>query len=257
MARAALETSATFQDLERFLAGPGCALCRYVAQSEHRYFDTLLYENVTEPATERRMRASQGLCARHLAALLGWRDALATAILYKPVLNDKRRLLAQWRRGQARGAGRPDPRLAAIGLDCPACEAEREGQRRAAEVLAGGLDGGALAEPWRRSDGLCWRHFVAVRPLARAGRALLDQVQAERLDALAADVQAFIDSFDYRHQGERPPQVETSWRRLVAVLGGRLWGEGERRGRGGGATEAPDGQARSSGQEAGPGESGR
>jgi hypothetical protein len=216
----ALETSATFQDLHRMLSQPGCAICRYMAQSEHRYFDTLLYEEVTSPATEQRLRASVGFCPRHLRTLLAWRDPLATAILYKPILHDKLRLLAEWRR--ARRPPRPDPRMEAVGLDCPACAAERESERRALEVLAEGLERGSLRPAWEASEGLCWPHFVGARRLCRQARAVLDAVEAERLQALATDLETLIDSFDYRSRVQRTPGVETAWRRVVEVLAGRL-----------------------------------
>lgn len=221
----AVETTATFGDLQRLLpAGGGCAVCRYVAQSERRFFDSLFYENINDVPLRARLRAGNGFCERHIATLLSYRDPLATAILYGDLLSGKRQLLAGWRRARVpRGlSARAELHAAAIGRDCPACEAETQAARRACEVLAAGLDTGALRAAWRASDGLCWPHFVAARAECRAGRALLDEVQADRLDRLAADVQALIDSFDYRHQAARPPQVESAWRRAVAAVAGRV-----------------------------------
>jgi len=223
MARAAFETSATFQDLWQFLGESGCAVCRQEAQSDRRYFDTLLAENVTSPATEARLRASGGFCRRHLATLLARREAMATAILYRSLLLDAQRQVAAWRAQRTRRAG-PGMQPARPAASCPACEAEAAGGRRAAEVLAAGLNSGVVRERWQASQGLCWPHFLSVRPLCRAGREVLEQIQSERLGALAADIEELISSFDYRNESGRSEQAETAWRRLAEVMAGRVLG---------------------------------
>jgi hypothetical protein len=218
------DTSATHQDLVQFLAQPGCAICRYAAQAEQRYFDTLLYERVLSPAVAQRMRASNGLCGRHLETLLAWRNPLATAILYQYVLQEHRQELARWRHSPR---GRPPLHRggkAPIGRHCPACEAEGEAEERACDVLAAGLDSGSLRAAWEASAGLCWPHFTATRPRCRGGRASLDAVEAEALDRLAADVEASIRSYDYQWQGTRSPDVEAAWRHVVAAMAGRFAG---------------------------------
>jgi hypothetical protein len=216
-----ITSSATFDDCRRFMGerGGGCAVCRCEAQAEERFFDALFYENVNDVALRARLRAGNGFCERHAMVLVAYREPLATAILYADLLDVKRRALERWRRRRVGPApaseGRP-----AVGRDCPACEAAHGAGRRACEVVAAGLDDGTLAEAWRSSDGLCWPHFAATRPLCRAGRGLLDAVEAERLDRLAHDARALIDSFDYRYTGTRRPEVESAWRRLVAVVVG-------------------------------------
>ncbi len=220
------EASATYQDLQRFLAEPGCAVCQTMAQAERRYFGSLLYENVLSPPVHVRLRASNGFCGRHLETLVALRDPMATAILYGGVLDERRRLLEHWRHGHrstARTAA-AGAHLTAIGLQCPACDAEDGASQRACEVLAAGLDAGSLRVAWERSTALCWPHFVQTRALCHGGRPVLDDHEAEVLDRLAADVDTLIRSFDYRWQGERTADVETAWRRVVATVAGRFQG---------------------------------
>ena len=220
------EASATYQDLQRFLAEPGCAVCQAMAQAERRYFDALLYENVLSPPVHLRLRASNGFCGRHLETLVALRDPMATAILYAGVLDERRHLLARWRHGNrsiartAAAAGQ----LTAIGLQCPACEAEDEAAKRVCEVLAAGLDTGSLRADWQRSAALCWPHFAQTRVLCHAGRRVLEDHEAEVLDRLAADVDTLVRSFDYRWQGVRTSAVEAAWRQVVATVAGRFQG---------------------------------
>ncbi len=58
------------------------------------------------------------------------------------------------------------------------------------------MDAGSLQTAWRES--VCRR------------RPELERVRAERLDALAADVEALIKGFDHQWQGQRTPRVEAS-----------------------------------------------
>ncbi len=220
------ESSATHQDLQHFLTEPGCAVCRVMAQAEHRYFDALLYENVLSPPVHARLRAGSGFCGRHLETLMAMRDPMATAILYGAILDDRRHLLVRWRRS-SRVVGRTmaaAAQLAEAGRNCPACEAEDGAGRRACEVLAAGLDAGTLRPEWERSSALCWPHFVRTRRLCGTGCGVLDDHEAEVLDRLATDVDTLIRSYDYRWPGERTQAVDTAWRRVVAVVAGRFQG---------------------------------
>jgi len=214
----AADPSATAADLEVFLGQDGCALCRQEAQTEQRFFAALLGEGVNTPATEAQMRASGGLCARHLGVLCALREPLATNILYRSLLLDRIRLLgrvAATRRALPR-PGRRSP--------CPVCAAECESGARGAAVLAAALEDGRLRQAWRASAGLCWPHFALTRSRCRAAQALLDDVEQARLGALLSDVEALQASFDYRSDGHRAPAVESAWRRLLDAVGGRFPG---------------------------------
>jgi hypothetical protein len=212
------ETTSTFADLQSFLAEEGCAICRYREQTEDRYFDALLYENVNDVNTRTRLRSSGGFCARHARVLVECGEALGTAILYGDLLNERRRWLHRANAAKALPGGLAK---SGFGRDCPACEAGQGAERRCAEVMAAALDAHKLTEPWKRSDGLCWPHFLLVRSLCRAGRKDLDDVEMQCLDRLADDVRELIESYDYQWSGTRPPRVVSAWRRVVDVIIGQ------------------------------------
>src|SRR5262249_38691636 len=44
---------------------PGCPVCRCVSAASRRYLDALVYEQVNDPDTRRRLRASWGFCNWH------------------------------------------------------------------------------------------------------------------------------------------------------------------------------------------------
>lgn len=219
------ETSATLQDLSSWLPEPGCAICKVVSRSVGRYLDALLYEGANDPEVHAGFEAGGAFCAMHAQGFCERRDPLGGALIYGNLVHQRLRLLERRRRP---GALRPEAlRRTLPGRICPACAVEREAEARATAILAGELRSGSLTEAWRSSTGLCWPHFLAVRARLRGRpRELLDEVEEEGLRRLDADVQALVASFDYRHQGGRTPEVESSWRRALDAVLGRILASG-------------------------------
>ncbi len=217
------ESTATYADLQVFLQEPGCAICRVVDQSSRRYFDDLLYENVNDVTLRKRLRDGGGFCRAHAQTLVGFGEALGTAILYGDLLNQRRRWLHEGAASRVLPAGRAALEL---GRDCPACEMEHQSERRAAEVLSSALNEGKIGALWQGSDGLCWPHFLLVRGLCHAGRKELDHVESECLDRLAGLVTELIASYDYQWKGTRSPQVASAWRHVVAMVTGQFIRDG-------------------------------
>ncbi len=215
------DPTATFADLKVFLQQSGCAICRCARQTAERFFTALLDEYINDPETRQELRDAGGFCAFHAGELLARRNPLGTAILYNDLLSQRRALLERWRRPRVLAA--PRAGVAPNGRHCPVCAAERETERRAAEVLARGLDEGGLRAAWSASEGLCWPHFTTVHALARQGRVALDEVQTARMDQTLEELRLLIDSFDYRNRDGRPAHIETAWRRAVP------WAVGDRR----------------------------
>lgn len=207
-----LDTTATRQDLETMLRDAGCALCRYRGQSLGRYLDALYAEGINDIDTLLEVKAAGGLCPEHTRAAVARREPLPTAALYAELLAGDRRLLA----GLLQGRGRPRG-----AVRCPVCAHLLTALRRARFVLLRGLRDGSLAPAWTGSDGLCAPDFAACWSEGdRATRAVLAAGQERALAALAERLQSLIESYDYRFQGERRPEVASSWWRAANQLGG-------------------------------------
>ncbi|PYM13109.1 MAG: hypothetical protein DMD81_22110, partial [Candidatus Rokuibacteriota bacterium] len=62
-------------------ASPGCPVCRSVIDDTRKYLDALLYEQVTDPDTRRRLRTSWGFCNWHAWLLLDVETSLSGAAI--------------------------------------------------------------------------------------------------------------------------------------------------------------------------------
>ena len=156
---------------------PGCPVCRCVADDSRRHLDGLLYEQVTDPETRRRIRGSWGFCNWHTWMLLEIQGARSgAAIIYEDLLG---RLVERVRR-DAEAPGRPRSWLPTSGRrvkpgrgrlrqTCPVCEEAAAAERRYLEGMLAGGDDAELQLAYARSDGLCGPHALRALALA-AGR---------------------------------------------------------------------------------------
>ncbi|MCM8748813.1 hypothetical protein NET02_06610 [Thermomicrobiaceae bacterium CFH 74404] len=162
--------------LEEELVRAGCPVCRLQARKELRGLEALLWEQVTDPLTHRRLLASRGFCFEHTWALIPAGHLVhshhGVAIILDRLLRD---FLARAGTGGVEAARRwlrPDG-------PCPACE----WNRAAEDTLLWALVWLAGRDPGLVSEGPA----VLCRPHAAA---LIEYVPAERRLALERGIVA-------------------------------------------------------------------
>jgi Family of unknown function (DUF6062) len=192
---------------------PGCPICRCLLEDGRRHLDALLYEQVTDVETRRRLRAAWGLCNWHtwMLATLGG-GMTSAAILHEDLvrvctrrvdaLRDRRpsrlaRLLRRWQAplGPRRSAERLVRRAR-----CPVCVAGRRGEARYLDTVVEFLGEREFAEVYARSTGLCVPHVVRAIEDGAEGdglRRLLDDT-LPKWTAVGHRLDGFIRSHEYR-----------------------------------------------------------
>ena len=136
----------TLHDADDLLAGPGCPVCRYLAEATDRYLSWFALEGHADPAMIACMSSSLGMCARHTRGLMGQPGAAArlTAV-YQHVLTAARDRLASGT-GPVRG--------------CPACEYDLAAASRALATLLDGLRDIETMSRYRDLGGMCIAHLA-------------------------------------------------------------------------------------------------
>lgn len=214
---------------------PGCPVCRCVVHDSRSRLRALLYEQVTDPETRRRVRASWGFCNWHTWMLLDVEDALfGASIIYEDLMRSARRRVE--RLGMRRPAGRLGAWLAALGRRrlpalvklyrgrpvCPACVGAREAERRYLETLLAFTGDGDLQAAYVHSDGLCVPHAICAVDAAPGDatlRALLGRT-LEKWSRIESDVAAFVRKHDHRNREPFSEAETASYRRAFEVLAG-------------------------------------
>lgn len=236
-----------FYDLIDQFARPGCAVCHLLLADVGRLLDSILYEYATEPEMQTDFRDSRGLCAEH-----GWQmvqigaargGALNIAKLYERPLADLLARLSQVapdadaQTGLIRRLFAQNPSAALIAAlepdhPCIACKLLNASEAQIIAILGDHIGDTRLRSAFAASDGLCLPHFrLALRHTQDAERArLLIEAQSAIWSRLSADLAEFIRKSNYQYGDEAVAEAEaTSWRRVVARLGGERGAFGPQR----------------------------
>jgi hypothetical protein len=219
----------------------GCPVCRLVEDDGRRYLDALVYEQVNDPDTRRRIRGAWGFCNWHTWMLAETPNAPSgAAILYEDLvrsaLDRLRRLrdrpvMFHVRRLRRMFALRRRPTIVELHRRrsaCPACASGVEGERRYLSTLTLFVDDPQLAGAYAKSDGLCVPHQLAAVDLSpgTAELARLLDLTIRKWDALRGDLEGFIGKHDYRNRVPFTEAEASSYRRAFEVVAGRrgVWG---------------------------------
>jgi hypothetical protein len=207
---------------------PGCPVCRCIVRDSRQHLDSLLYEQVTDIETRRRLRGSGGFCNWHTWMLLEIQGSRSgAAIIYEDLLarlvesvgrdagaSPRARSWLLTSRGKS-GRGRPRPA-------CPVCEDARAAERRYLEGMLDGGDDADMQLAYARSDGLCGPHMLRASALGagRPGASWLAARTLAKWSRLREDLTRFVAKHDYRNREPFTPDEAAACERALEVLSG-------------------------------------
>lgn len=213
-------------DLREACGEPACPVCGLISREMDRYFDRLLYSQVTDIDIRAAIRAAWGYCNTHAFMMLREPGgAVGVAVIYEDVLKNLLRVLdaAQWQSGMftRKGAAGLVDKLAPR-HECPACAHQAEEEYFYMKALVEGMEEGTLVEPLSQSQGLCWRHLRMALDGCQDRETFETLVRIQRAiwRNLNAEVTEFIRKNDHRFQHERMGSEGDSWSRVVRRLAG-------------------------------------
>jgi len=215
---------------------PGCPACRLVTQDSRRHLNAILYEQVTDPDTRRRLRASWGFCGWHAWMLLEVENSPSgAAIIYedlvRTVIDRLGRLSARSRRAafvsllpwlEQRSVPSRTPNLYRRRELCPVCESTAAAEQGYLQTLARFIGEPDLRLAYASSDGLCAPHAVGAIEIVRDSaelRELLD-LTLQKWARVRDDLASFIRKHDYRNTEPYTDADATSYTRAFELLAG-------------------------------------
>jgi hypothetical protein len=205
----------------------GCPVCRCVIDDGRRHLDALLYEQVNDPETRQRLRASWGLCSWHTWMLREIPGAgSGAAILYEDLL---RGVIQRLRRLRDRSASRavwplawidrllhPGARPALVGAVqrrrlCPLCIRAADAEARYVQTVLQSIGDPQFSRAYQRSAGLCVPHLLQAVERGRMGAPVTELVDRTltKLGVLRQDLDRFVGKHDHRN-GEPFTREEAS-----------------------------------------------
>jgi hypothetical protein len=217
--------------------GPGCPVCRCLIADTRQYLDSVLYEQVTDPGTRSRLRASWGFCNRHTWMLKGGSDpAFGSAIIHEDLLRGAIRRFERLAGRAAAGrrfVGRfralvRRPRLPLLvelyhrRPPCPACGRSADSEARYIDAALQWVDDPQFDRAYGESEGLCLPHALRALEVDR-GRGAATLLLARTLPmwrALRKDLEAFVSKHDYRNREPFTEAEATAYARAFEALTG-------------------------------------
>lgn len=195
-------------ELKEALSQPGCPLCTLGKDAEKRYFDTLFYELVNDPATRQKILRGGGFCPTHTALIFEERNSiLGIAIIYRD-------LLGHYFDAET------------TSLHCPLCQALKEKEHHLLAILRERWT--ELKPLWGERTFFCTRHLQALQN----GDALKEEIVAltrKSLHTVQQNLSALIEKFDYR-KSHLPLQEKeaASWQEALEFFAGKTLKKGRK-----------------------------
>ena len=229
----------TYYELLDAFGKPGCPVCTNLERGSLKALHDMLYEQVTDPESRRRLVESRGYCNWHawmlprvqnspLGAALIYGHLLAEALARLQSSRREARKRSSWQRMWERVTrvhGGPVPLLEwwSTKSRCPLCGLARQSERQSLGTILHFIGEAEFAAGFGRSSGLCLAHLceaAAIGPDHPNLPALLAAHEA-RWTALAAELEEFARKNDYRFATEAVGEEGSSWRRVLDVFVGR------------------------------------
>jgi hypothetical protein len=186
---------------------PGCPICDLVNQSVRARMDAVLYEQVNDPGTRRKLIESRGFCRQHSALLLELGHPLSVAIIYRDIVDSVSGEL---------NSGKSRPNRA----KCLGCVWAENDEKQYLSTLAEhfadpDLSGGILG-----SRDLCLPHLrKLLEMLPPDQQSELRQAMLSHLAELKAELSEIVRKSDYRCEERFGPEGD-AWIRAVAKISG-------------------------------------
>jgi len=163
------------RELQLAAEQPGCPICRLASASEASYLNSFLRESISDPEVRDRLRASLGLCARHLWLLhdtekVRYGTGLSTAGVLEDLVGVVMGGLELARRKGSKSNLRP-------GSPCMACQFVYSTEQAYLKSLA--------RRPLPRPPALCLPHLLAAVPHWRAAHVTMLEFAVEALIGVA------------------------------------------------------------------------
>lgn len=219
----------------------GCPVCRCVIDDGRRHLQALLYEQVNDPETRRRLRSSYGLCNWHMWMMQSiGTNVTGVAILQEDLLGVVTRQAAQlrprhrgllrrslaWLHDAAGGVRRLRERKIvgtyAARSSCPVCDSGRDAEDRYSDAIADFIQDAQFLRAYANSSGLCVPHLMRIVAL-RADTAALSRLEHETVtkwEKVRRDLESFVRKHEYRNIEPISEAEAAAVTRAMEVLAG-------------------------------------
>jgi len=196
-----------------------CPICYLISDRIEKYFDTLLYEQITDFGFRKEFSKNQGFCKFHSYKFLSYNDGLAVSLTHRDLIENAINEFSTKKIKLFRKLFKIENKKT-----CMVCKYQNKIEKHYISVLNDYLDDLELKNKFLSSEGLCIFHY---RILFKMNSNLPDwfrQFHINKYKELLRQIDKYIDSCNCTLGDKRPElnnNEKTIWKTAVKILFGK------------------------------------
>lgn len=196
-----------FELVETFKA-PECPVCHLVKDRRDKYFNTLVYEHLTDKFFRAAYNAVFGFCNDHAHKFLEYTNGAGIAIVHESLLDIAIEALAK---GSLKGIKRGE---------CKMCVNERTMEMQYLSTTAAYFEDEAFKRDFLSSQGLCVPHYAMLEKETWGMPKWFHEFHLKKFRELRDASRKFIDSTDFTKKVDITEEEKGVWKKVIPLLYG-------------------------------------
>lgn len=164
-------------------------------KTEEQFFETLLYENVSDGFFRKKFINAGGFCSRHAYTFIQYNDGLAVNIMYETIFHEaveelKIPLLKK-------KPGRKDT-FYPYNKSCPACIKELKAEEEFFYITKNFIDDEDFTDKFLQSEGMCMNHYKNFLIYSKMSPPpWFEDFHLKKYERIQTGIRAYIDECNY------------------------------------------------------------
>ncbi|MBI4979402.1 MAG: hypothetical protein HZC28_18140 [Spirochaetes bacterium] len=199
-----------FELVDTFKA-PECPVCFLVKDRRDKYFNTLVYEHLTDKFFRVAFNKASGFCNEHSHKFLDYSAGAGISIVHESLLDIVIGYIEKGTLGKMKYTG-----------PCKVCEIEQSFERQYLETILAYIDDAAFKNDFLQSHGLCVPHCRDFMRDAWPLPKWFTEFHLEKYKNFRASMRRFIDSTDFvkKDTAAATEEDKTAWRKIIPLMAG-------------------------------------
>ncbi len=191
-----------------------CPICFLIKKSIEGYFESLLYENITDISFRSKFRKQNGFCNFHSYKFFKYNDSLAVLLTYKDLLVQK---INEYNKNLSIKTKKNKHK------ECLICELANDIEKRYISEIIDHLNDIEFKNNFINSEGLCIQHFeLVIAKLKKIPKWFFD-FHNLKYKKLLEQINKSLEASNFSKGNKRPVlsiEEASAWKRIVRIISG-------------------------------------
>jgi hypothetical protein len=192
-----------------------CPICFLTVKSIESYFNSLLYENITDIGFRSKFRKQNGFCNFHSYKFFKYNDSLAILLTYKDLLvqkineYNKKNLIIKTKKNKHK--------------ECLICDLAKDIEQRYILEIIDHLNDIEFKNKFIKSEGLCIQHFEFVLSKLKKIPKWFFDFQISKYKTLMDQINKSLEASNFSKSKNRPVlsiEEAGAWKKIIKIISG-------------------------------------